>query len=315
MILILACVLDAAMGDPRWLPHPVVLMGKMIDRLDTALRKSFENLRLAGVILAVTVIGTAYITSALIWNMLQSISSHNATSPIAAVLMIYLVSTTIAARGLITSVRDVFNATDIETARIKLSMIVGRDTANLDREAVNRAAFETLAENASDGIVAPLFYFAIGGLPLAMLYKAVNTLDSMVGYKNDKYRDLGWASARLDDLMNYIPARLTGLLIALASYAITNANPARSLTIMIHHGGRHKSPNAGRPEAALAGAIGIKLGGSSTYEGITVDKPFIGESVDETADNAQSTSIELMIATSVIAMTLTALGTLIRTGV
>ena len=164
-------------------------------------------------------------------------------------------------------------------------MIVGRDTQHLSEEGVLRATVETVAENLSDGIIAPLFYLAVGGLPFAMTYKAVNTLDSMVGYKNDRYLLFGRASARLDDIANFIPARITGLLVVIAVFLLTLAgkagrpaiNARRALTVMLRDGRKHSSPNSGFPEAAVAGGLGVILGGPSTYGGIVIEKPYIGE--------------------------------------
>jgi len=234
---------------------------------------------------------------------------------------VLLVSTTLATRGLLSSALGVVRELgrgELDISRGKLSMIVGRDTQNLQEAGILKATIETLSENASDGITAPLFYFVLGGLPLAMTYKAINTLDSMIGYKNEKYRNFGWAAARLDDIANYIPARITGGLIVAAVYFMNacrfivswgaewlegagnrmgryvrnflnwienrikgpDFKSARSAyTIMIRDGKNHSSPNAGIPEAAMAGALGVRLGGSSTYEGVEVEKPYIGDNI------------------------------------
>jgi adenosylcobinamide-phosphate synthase len=197
-------------------------------------------------------------------------------------MLVYLSSTTFATNDLIKSCKaviDALNTGNKENAREKLSMIVGRDTKQLDGKGILKATIETLSENASDGIIAPMFYFTLGGLPLAMTYKAVNTLDSMVGYKNERYRDFGWAAARLDDIANFIPARITGILIAFSSFILDSSliTCHLSLKTMIRDGRKHLSPNSGIPEAAMAGALGVRLGGPSTYGGILVEKPYIGE--------------------------------------
>jgi adenosylcobinamide-phosphate synthase len=209
-------------------------------------------------------------------------------------------------------------------------MIVGRDTESLDRKGILRATIETLSENSSDGIIAPMFYFAIGGLPLAMTYKAINTLDSMVGYKNERYLNFGWASARLDDIANFLPARITGSIVVIASFMvgalqsvvqnssrwfrmIYDAQPLlhaaknssdfhrvsgmEALRIMIRDGSRHVSPNSGIPEAAMAGALGVKLGGPSSYGGMVSEKPFIGDE--------RSSSEEFYLDASEMALTIT----------
>ena len=194
-------------------------------------------------------------------------------------------------------------------------MIVGRDTDDLGEEAVLRACIETVAENLSDGFVAPLFYLAIGGLPLAIGYKAVNTLDSMVGYKNQRYLKFGWAAARLDDIANYIPARITGFSIAAGalvyflilppskarfSHATTAARKA--LAMMLRDGRNHTSPNSGVPEAAMAGALGVRLGGPATYEGSMVVKPYIGDTVSEDLASAADAAGPIAAAASVLAV-------------
>ncbi len=207
---------------------------------------------------------------------------------IGALLFIYLASTSLALRSLLTAAKGVIDAVkekDLGAARQRLSMIVGRDTQELEEEAILRATIETVAENLSDGFVAPLLYLAVGGLPLAIAYKAVNTLDSMVGYKNERYLRFGWAAARLDDAANYVPARITGFILAPAAFCrfLTDGPAAAfraargALAAMRRDGRKHTSPNSGIPEAAMAGALGVRLGGPSTYGGMLVKKPFIGD--------------------------------------
>ena len=189
-------------------------------------------------------------------------------------------------------------------------MIVGRDTQNLDEKGVLRAVIETVSENLSDGVIAPLFYLAIGGLPLAIAYKAINTLDSMVGYKNEKYLSFGWAAAKLDDAANFIPARVTGLLVVLASYCYyllrkpgSALSVARaSFQVMKRDGRNHTSPNSGIPEAAMAGALGVRLGGPSTYGGVLVQKPFIGDAVSEDYRTASEQAVAIVVLAAVIAV-------------
>ena len=311
LALILACALDAMIGDPKWLPHPVVIIGNAIDRLETLLTKLISNKKLAGIILTAIISGGALLSA---YGMEQALFYLMSTKSalFASAAFVYLISTTIASRGLITSVRSVLMTDDINTARARLRHIVGRDTANLDMDAVRRAAIETLAENASDGIVAPLFYFALGGLPLAMFYKAVNTLDSMVGYRNTRYRQLGWASAKLDDIMNLIPARLTGLLIALAAWLVRQADMSGAFKIMRRDGQKHLSPNGGIPEAAMAGALGIRLGGPSVYENVTVEKPYIGDHSAVGYPDARTPALRLAVAASIMAAILAVMGTMLR---
>ncbi|WP_435051041.1 adenosylcobinamide-phosphate synthase CbiB [Desulfurivibrio alkaliphilus] len=277
LLITLAFCIDALVGDPPRLPHPVRLIGAVIARLEALLRR-LGNLRLAGVLLAVMVpLGAGAAGLALTY---LAAGRGGWAGLLAALLVLYLTAATISARELLLRVREVLACEDLPRARELLSHIVGRDTAALDADGVRRAALETLAENASDGIVAPLFYLGLGGLPLALAYKAVNTLDSMVGYKNEKYAELGRASAKLDDLANYLPARLTGLLIIVAVWLLDHGRPGRAAAawrIMRRDGRNHASPNSGIPEAALAGALGIQLGGPTSYFGQLKDKPFIGD--------------------------------------
>lgn len=277
LLITLAFVIDALVGDPPRLPHPVRLIGAVITRLEELLRRRLKNLRLAGLLLA-AVVPLGALAAGLVLTRL-AINGKGWTGLAAALLVLYLTAATISARELLLRVREVLACDELARARELLSHIVGRDTAALDAAGVRRAALETLAENASDGIVAPLFYLGLGGLPLALAYKAVNTLDSMVGYKNEPYAELGRASARLDDLLNYLPARLTALLIILAVWLLDHGKPDRAAAawrIMRRDGRNHASPNSGMPEAALAGALGIQLGGPVSYFGRLKDKPFIG---------------------------------------
>jgi adenosylcobinamide-phosphate synthase len=201
-------------------------------------------------------------------------------SPIAGALVsIFLAYTTLATKDLYAESRKVLSALrggDILLARKELSLLVGRDTAQLDKPEILRALLETIAENISDGVIAPLLYLGLGGSALGMTYKAVNTLDSMVGYKNEKYRHIGWASARLDDLANFIPARLSGYLIVLAAFFL-GKTWEDSLRILRRDHGKHDSPNSAWPEAAMAGALGIQFGGLNYYFGQPSEKPRIGD--------------------------------------
>jgi len=286
MILLLAFLLDAAVGDPRWLPHPVRMIGRAINGIEKILRKYFKSPsqeKIGGAILVVVIVIPVFLITFFVCNAIR-LFTDSPIHLIGIVLLIYLTATTIAVRELINSAQAVIKAVkdkDIKTARNSLSTIVGRDTENLNEEKILKATMESLAENLSDGVIAPVFYLVLGGLPLAMAYKAINTLDSMVGYKNEKYANFGWAAARLDDIANYIPARISGALIVLSSFLIrlftdSPIHPFTSIKVIIRDGRKHTSPNAGIPEAAMAGALGVKFGGPSTYGGIVVDKPYIG---------------------------------------
>lgn len=290
MILLLAFFLDLLIGDPRWLPHPVRIIGKAIKVAEDLLRRlctSTLREKGIGVLLVLLIVGLTAFGAFVVQRGIGLISAH-LSMYLGAALMVWFVATTIATRELLGSVQLVVNTVktgNLADARCHLSMIVGRDTEDLSERDVIKAALETLGENLSDGVIAPLFYLAVGGLPGAMAYKAVNTLDSMVGYKNDRYLHFGWAAARLDDAANYIPARITGLLIVLAAFVTgvftKGGSPfgraAGSFRILRRDGRNHTSPNSGVPEAAMAGALGIRMGGPSPYGGRIVEKPYIGE--------------------------------------
>lgn len=309
-ILVLAFLLDLAIGDPRWLPHPVRIIGKAITRVENLLRKR-EGRRLVtmergkGILLVIIIVGAVFCAAWLAVHFLLSMDTPYFLFLVSCLLLIYLTATAIAARELINSASLVIKLVrdkDIGSAKKSLSMIVGRDTENLSGKGALRATIETLSENLSDGVVAPVFYLAVGGLPLALTYKAINTLDSMVGYKNDKYKNFGWAAARLDDIANYIPARITGILIAVSSgVASRSLSPVHySLKTMFRDGGKHTSPNAGIPEAAMAGALGVRLGGPSTYGGIVVDKPYIGRDTAVDYLTASEKTITVVKITSLL---------------
>src|SRR6185369_14966535 len=215
IVIALALLLDLALGDPRWLPHPVVLIGHLITSLERLLRRSLHNERIAGVLLLIITVGSTMATT---WLLLRcAVYLHPLAGFLVAVLLTF---TCLAARSLHAEaalVAKALMAGDMDTARHKLSYIVGRDTAHLDETEIWRALVETVAENTADGIIAPLFWLTLGGPVAGLGFKAVSTLDSMVGYKNERYLHLGWASARMDDLLNYIPARLTALLLILGA--------------------------------------------------------------------------------------------------
>ncbi|MRR09740.1 cobalamin biosynthesis protein CobD [bacterium] len=273
-VVLAAVLLALLLGDPRWLPHPVVAIGKLITALEKLLRRLVANERLGGVLILVLTVG---ITAGVAWGVVKGASLIH---PVAGVVVSALLGwTCLAARSLHGESRlvaDALQRGDLPEARRFLSRIVGRDTADLPEPDIWRGAVETVAENTSDGVIAPLLFLMVGGAPLALAYKAVNTLDSMVGYKNERYLRFGWASARFDDLANLIPARLTGLLMVLAAplvgLSITNA-----WRIMLRDGRNHSSPNSGIPEAAAAGALGVRLGGTNVYFGKPVAKPTIGD--------------------------------------
>jgi adenosylcobinamide-phosphate synthase len=323
-----AFLLDLAIGDPRWLPHPVAVIGKEVRKAELLLRRySTTPLRerWAGALLVICIVVPVLVITFFMTRALRSLQLQNGWGIIGAVGVVYLVSTTIALRGLTDSARLVIEAVkdgSMKAARHKLSMIVGRDTGNLSEKDVLKATVETLAENLSDGIIAPLFYLAVGGLPLAMAYKAINTLDSMVGYKNDRYIHFGRAAARLDDAANYLPARITGILIVVSVFVISAVRDTinslsvarRSFMIMLRDGRNHTSPNSGIPEASMAGALGIRLGGPSTYGGVLVEKPYIGEPVKEEYLYAAEEAIPIVQVASLLGAGIAAAILLMRSG-
>lgn len=278
-LLFMALAVDAVFGEMgplfRLLPHPVVLLGRMIAALDKRLNKPSlpdSDRRLRGVVLVV-------LMAVLALGIGGAIAFIARAMPHLWLIEVFAAAVLIAQRALFDHVDDVARALQhngLEAGRYAVSRIVGRDPQSLDAHGVCRAAIESLAENFSDAVVAPAFWYVIGGLPGLLLYKTVNTLDSMVGYRNDKYRAFGWASARLDDVLNLIPARLAGLIIALAALFAARGNPIRAIGTMVRDARNHKSPNSGWPEAAMAGALGLALGGPRKYPGLVVDEKWIG---------------------------------------
>ena len=279
VILVSAYVLDLIIGDPRSIPHPEVGMGRAITALERMIRRLVSrprSLRAAGILLPLVVAGGSWVlTVGLLW-LLSFISPW-----LMWLAEIYLISTTIASKGLKDAGLAVYTELrkgDLPAARQALGMIVGRDTGHLDRPEIVRGTVETVAENIVDAIISPLFYALLGGAPLAMAYRAVNTLDSMVGYKNDKYRDLGWASARLDDIANLIPARITALLMVLCAFLLGH-DWRRAWRTVRRDARLHPSPNSGYPESAAAGALGIRLGGENVYHGVSSFRAYMGDPV------------------------------------
>lgn len=273
----LGYLLDRVLGDPAWLPHPVRWIGSAVTRAEAVLRRRAvprvgEIVAGGGLVLAIVPVAFALTAVA--------IAAAHRFHPIAgSAVEIYLTATVLAARSLADAalaVAEAIDRGDLAAARTAVAALVSRETGDLDTADVTRAAIESVAENASDGVIAPLFFLVLGGPPLAIAYKAVNTLDSMVGYKTPRYLRFGRAAARLDDLANYVPARLTAWLIVAAA-ALRRGRGRAAAEILIRDGGRHDSPNAGRPEAAMAGALGIRLGGPSRYFGVLKPKPFIGD--------------------------------------
>jgi adenosylcobinamide-phosphate synthase len=298
MPLVLGFLLDQLLGDPPHWPHPVRGIGRLIQLLESPLRRLGSE-RLGGLVLLVVVTGSV---AGLTWAILELAGWWHpwARAAAASVLVYY----GLAARSLARETRAVLlpcEKGDLMQARKRLSGIVGRDTYDLSAEDLNRACIETVAENTTDGVVAPLFYAALAGPVGLWAYKAINTLDSMVGYRNARYVHFGWASARMDDLANYLPARLGYLLLCLAA-ALLERRGYQALRIGWRDGRKHPSPNAGWTEAAMAGALGVQLGGPSSYGGTLSHKPHLGEPGRPLTVGAVRRAMRLMLSASWIAL-------------
>ena len=298
-------VLDAVFGDPAWLPHPVVLMGKCISKLEKALRARFPKTQqgelLAGAVLAFCLpVGTFLVTSA-VCLLAAKISPW-----LGLAVQMFWCGQALAAKGLVQESRNVYGELvkpDLPAARKAVSRIVGRDTENLTAEGVTKAAVETVAENASDGVIAPLLYMLLGGAPLALTYKAINTMDSMVGYKNETYLYFGRAAAKLDDVANYIPSRLAALLWVAAA-ALTGSDAKGAWRIWRRDRRNHASPNSAQTESACAGALGVQLAGPAYYFGEYYPKPTIGDALRPIEPQDILRADRMMYAASVLALVL-----------
>ena len=273
-------VLDALLGDPAWLPHPVVYMGKAISRLEKFLRprlpKTPQGELLGGAIVAFCLPVGTFLLTGLVCRRAARLHPL-----LGLAVQMFWCGQALAARGLVqesTNVYKELKKPDLPGARKAVSRIVGRDTAELTAEGVTKAAVETVAENASDGVIAPLLYMLIGGAPLALTYKAINTMDSMLGYKNEKYLYFGRVPAKLDDVANYIPSRLAGLLWVAAA-AFTGNSARGAWKIWRRDRRRHASPNSAQTESACAGALGVQLAGPAYYFGEYYPKPTIGDAL------------------------------------
>ena len=293
--LLLGWLLDFIFGDPSRLPHPVVWFGKMISWGELRLNKG--NHRMAkGAMMAIILILMVFF---IVWGLKQLVPNMILWLVLDTVIIFYCLAGT----TLIREVREVFLALDrsLDEGRKQVARIVGRDTSQLTAQEVRTAALETLAENLSDGVIAPLFWFALLGTPGMLAYKMVNTLDSMIGYRTERYKDFGCWAARIDDVANYIPARLTALLMVIASGKLS------LLKFVWKNGQRHASPNSGYPEAALAGALNCRFGGPHYYFGELFDKPFIGENDRELNTKDMQTAVRINRTTELLMLVLTSL--------
>ncbi len=305
--LLIGWMFDLLLGDPAWLPHPVVGFGKMIAFGEKRLNKGIHR-KLKGALMAIFLIAFVFISFYALFAILPPLGRVGVGS-----LLIFFC---LAGTTLIREVREVFYAVDrsLDEGRMQVARIVGRDTSELSAQEVRTAALETLAENLSDGVIAPLFWLTIGGVPAMMAYKMVNTLDSMIGYRTERYKDFGCWAAHIDDVANYIPARITALLMMIVGEASKlcnsssspqslEASPTTSLLRFVwRNGRRHASPNSGYPEAALAGILNCRFGGPHYYFGELFDKPYIGENARELTTADMQKAVRINRAAEVLAI-------------
>ncbi|NPA39932.1 MAG: cobalamin biosynthesis protein CobD [Thermodesulfobacteria bacterium] len=282
-----AFALDLIIGDFCLLPHPVVVIGYTITTLEGFLRKlRFFSEKTKGIFLLLTVVGIVFTSYSGLTLFLRILKKKGGVFEFASeAILIFNISLFLALKGLILAgerVIKLLKKGDIVRARKELKALVGRDTSQLDENEIKKAVIESLAENLNDAVIAPLFYALLGGLPLLAVYKAVNTLDSMVGYKNERYFYFGWASARTDDLLNFIPARISAIFVILAGLVLKGVNSAKNgLKTVLKDARKHSSPNSGFPESAVAGVLNLKLGGPAVYFGKLIDRPFIGSGCEK----------------------------------
>lgn len=297
---LLAILIDAIIGDPRSRIHPVVMIGNLIAFLEGKLLRSEHSSRLKNIAGLVLVILVLVVTYGLVWWIMQLLSLiHPWAQFIGGGL---LLSLTISPNSLAKAGNEIHHyllTNDLVQARFKVGWIVGRDTEKLDVAEITRATVETIAENIVDGIISPLFYFMIGGVPLAFLYRAVNTMDSMVGYKNVKYGDFGMIAARVDDVFNYIPARVTGILLIIAA-ALLQFNVRGTIQSIKEDAKKHPSPNSGYCEAGVAGALNIRLGGLNYYGGVASQRAYMGAGMTTLAPIHIKQTIHMMYVTTIL---------------
>ncbi|OPX36575.1 MAG: cobalamin biosynthesis protein CobD [Desulfobacteraceae bacterium 4484_190.3] len=292
-----AFFLDLVFGDPRFLPHPIRWMGRAITLLEMPFRRMPLNAVVSGGLFSIFLIAGTWGLTFILLAAAEFI--HPALGSCIEVVFIYYA---VSARSLESSAMDVYRPlmqNRLSDAKEKVSLIVGRDVDKLSQEGVMRATVETVAENLVDGVISPLFFAAIGGAPLAMAYKMINTLDSMTGYKNERYHEFGKVAARIDDMANFIPARLCIPVISFASQILAGRGSIAFKTA-VKEGKNHTSPNAGYPEAAFAGAFGIRLGGPNYYKGDLVSKPYIGNNLRKVRIKDIKKACDLMILSSIL---------------
>ena len=302
-VMICGFLLDLLLGDPEKIPHPVVLIGKLISKAEKLIRPRFpadkRGERLGGLLMAAAVAAVCFVVPAVILFLAGLVNRW-----LKFALEVFWCWQIFAARTLAKEARMVrakVDAGDLPGSRIQIARIVGRDTSELSMTEIIKACIETVAESASDGVIAPMFFIAIGGVPMGFLYKAINTMDSMVGYKNDKYRYFGTAAARLDDVANFIPARLTALFM-IAAAPLLGLDGKGAMAMWKRDRLKHLSPNSGNPESAVAGALGVQLGGDATYFGKLFKKSTLGDPLREVVPEDIERAVRLMYAASAAAL-------------
>ena len=301
--ILLGFILDLLWGDPQWILHPVVLIGRLISALERLLRRMFpateSGERLAGGVLWVLTCTVSTALPLLLLRLCGGVSFWLRLAAESAMCWLILAAKSLKTESM--RVYDALESGDIAASRQAVSMIVGRDTAELDDAAVTRAAVETVAENTSDGVIAPLFYLALGGAPLGFLYKAVNTMDSMLGYVEKPYKDIGLVPAKMDDLFNLFPARLSALLM-LAAGALLGMDVKNGWRIFRRDRCRHASPNSAQTESVCAGLLGLRLAGDASYHGQLHRKPFIGDPLRPVEHRDIPRACRLMYGTALLGM-------------
>lgn len=299
MIIGIAYLLDLLFGDPYWLPHPICLIGNTISFLEKKIRRFIRNELFGGLLLVLIVLTLSVCIPFTILFVAKQINYY-----LAVVIEIYFCYQIFAVKSLKTESMKVYKplvVDDMPEARKYLSYIVGRDTQNLDKQGVIKATVETIAENTTDGVIAPLIFMAIGGAPLAFLYKAINTMDSMIGYKNEKYIRFGKCAARLDDVANFIPSRIAAVIMIMAS-GLMRLSMKDAIRIFLRDRRNHKSPNSAQTESVCAGALQVQLAGDAYYFGQLVHKPTIGDPTREILPEDIVRTNQLMYLTSFLAV-------------
>jgi adenosylcobinamide-phosphate synthase len=294
--------LDAVLGDPEHMPHPVKGIGKLIELCERLTWSSAIDKKVAGIVLGIIIPAIVFFATAALIEAAGLVHAQLGTA-----VSVFIIYTCLSTRSLgqeAQAVRERIAADDLSGARQRVARIVGRDTQELNKPEIVRASIESVSENTVDGVISPLLYAFLGGAPLAMAYKAISTLDSMVGYRNERYREFGWFSARLDDVLNFVPARLCLVLIPIAAALLSPGRALKTLRIMLCDGRKSPSPNSGFPEAGFAAALAIQLGGTSRYRGVVHEKPLLGEREKELEESDIDRSIQLLWITSGVTLIL-----------